>query len=324
LAILAEYENYDPSAPTANSVKRIGDFIKDDSGKEVLRYVNSLVAKAGLGSFQIEDVVLPLALSEVDKSVRSALQLTLRALGELVYRYRTDALILSGRTSRLPAVRSILAESAFLPPHRIIPLHAYRVGSWYPFRDDRSFIGDPKTTAAVGAMVCLLGEGNLQHFNLHADNLSARSTARYFGKVTEDRRLPNEDIFYDQLDLEDPNYQLPDGCSFEFRGPMVLGFKQLKPTWWPATKQYFISYATQEDAAAVNRVMPLQVVLRLKPNKVKDPQTREDYVLYQEFEIQRIVDKSGSTVGKNRLRLRLQSLDEVQGYWLDTGILLGK
>lgn len=64
-----------------------------------------------------------------------------------------------------------------LPPHRIVSLHQFRVGQWYPFRDFRGTVGDPKTTAAVGALICLLGDGRLHNFNFHCpDRLEPRST----------------------------------------------------------------------------------------------------------------------------------------------------
>ena len=43
-----------------------------------------------------------------------------------------------------------------LPPERVISLHEYRVGAWYPFRDARLRVEDPKTTVAVGAMIAAL------------------------------------------------------------------------------------------------------------------------------------------------------------------------
>ena len=67
--------------------------------------------------------------------MRSVFLEMLQALSEIVYRYRADLLILSGRPSRLPAVRAILEETAALPSHRLISLHQFRVGPWYPFRD---------------------------------------------------------------------------------------------------------------------------------------------------------------------------------------------
>src|SRR3546814_6822672 len=95
----------------------------------------------------------------------------LQTLGEMVWRYRCDLMLLSGRPSRLPAVAAILRETACLSPTRIVPLHSFRVGRWYPFRDARATISDPKTTAAVGAMICLLAEGHLPNFNFRPDLL---------------------------------------------------------------------------------------------------------------------------------------------------------
>ena len=130
----------------------------------------------------------------------------------MVWRYRTDLLLLSGRPSRLPAVRDCLREAAILPPHRIVlPLHLYRVGQWYPFRDYQATIADPKTTACVGAMLCLLGEGQLQNFNFRSDELKPQSTARFFGKLDRNNRLLKADEYYDNLDLDDPDYELPHG-----------------------------------------------------------------------------------------------------------------
>src|SRR3546814_13749317 len=78
----------------------------------------------------------------------------LQTLGEMVWRYRCDLMLLSGRPSRLPAVAAILRETACLSPTRIVPLHSFRVGRWYPFRDARATISAPKTTAAVRPVNC--------------------------------------------------------------------------------------------------------------------------------------------------------------------------
>jgi hypothetical protein len=246
----------------------------------------------------------------------------LRALGEIVYRYRCDVLILSGRTSRLPAVRALIEECAALPTHRVIALHQFRVGEWYPFRDDRSTVGDPKTTAAVGAMICLLGDGMLQNFNFQSNRLRPRSTAKYFGKVGQDSRLLKEDEFYDDLDLDNPEYQLPEATFFEFRGPMPLGFRQLPVAWWPASRLYFIDYKTPADAREYNPWTPIKVKLKRSGKKGEEKVTKEEYVDNPNLligEAKDLKDRSLAT----KLVLRLQTLDQPQGYWLDTGILLG-
>src|SRR3546814_11679602 len=102
----------------------------------------------------------------------------LQTLGEMVWRYRCDLMLLSGRPSRLPAVAAILRETACLSPTRIVPLHSFRVGRWYTFRDARATISDPKTTAAVGALICLLAEGPLTNFQFPSPLLNPAPTAR--------------------------------------------------------------------------------------------------------------------------------------------------
>lgn len=324
LGLLQAYESFDPLAPVPATTRKFSEFFSADAmpSEELLGYVNAAVAKAGLPNFKVEDMEFEVSLPAIDLTVRSVFIDMLRALGEIVHRYRCDVLILSGRTSRLPAVRALIEESAALPTHRVIALHQFRVGEWYPFRDDRSTVGDPKTTAAVGAMICLLGDGMLQNFNFQSNQLRPRSTAKYFGKVGQDSRLLKEDEFYDNLDLDNVEYELPEDSSFEFRGPMPLGFRQLPVAWWPASRLYFIDYATPDDARVVNPWTPVKVKLTRRGGTATNKITEERYIDNPNLRIKEAKDRRDSSVS-TKLVLRLQTLDQPQGYWLDTGILLG-
>ena len=69
-------------------------------------------------------------------------------------------------------------------PDRIVPMHRYRVGSWYPFRDPMTnTIGDPKTTSAVGGLLCALSETQISNFKLYTSRFAMLSTARYIGEM---------------------------------------------------------------------------------------------------------------------------------------------
>lgn len=325
LGMLQEYETYDPLAPRPDGTRAFADFFGADSrpSEDLITHFNAAVAKRGLAGFKLEEMEFKISLPAIDLTVRSAFLEMLRALGEIVHRYRCDLLILSGRTSRLPAVRAILEESGAMPTHRVISLHQFRVGQWYPFRDDQSTVGDPKTTAAVGAMICLLGGGQLQNFNLRSELLRARSTARFFGKLNDDGRLSKADEFYNNLDLDNPSFELPQ-TRHEFRGPMPLGFRQLAVAWWPASRLYYLDYATPDDARALSPMTPLRFALKRKGSNRTDKLTEEEYIENPDLQIESIVDRTDSAPVRNsRLRLRLQTLDQAQGYWLDTGILLG-
>ena len=324
LGLLQDYEGYDPLAPAPATSRAFKDFFKGDNPptKALLDHVNQELAQMGARDFKLEEMSFEVSLPDIDRTVRSVFQEMLRALGEIVARYRCDMLILSGRTSRLPAVRAILEECAALPSHRILPLHLFRVGQWYPFRDWRSTIGDPKTTAAVGAMICLLGNGQLQNFNFRSNELRLRSTARYFGKLDQSNRLLKEDEFYDNMDLDSIDYELPEQ-PFEFRGPMPLGFRQMPVDRWPASRLYSIDYASPDDARALNPMTPLRITLARAGKKTVNKRTGEEYMDNPELKIKRIEDREGRTVPPSRLRLRLQTIGQQQGYWLDTGILWG-
>ncbi len=323
LGMLQEYETYDALAPVESFSRKFSNFFNVDNTptSELVGYVNAELAKKGARDFRLEDMEFEIDPVQIDLTVRSVFQEMLQALGEVVHRYRCDVLILSGRTSRLPAVRQILEESGAIPSHRIVSLHQFRVGRWYPFRDYRATVGDPKTTAAVGAMICLLGNGELQNFNFRSNYLRPKSTARYFGKLDQANRLLKADEFYNNLDLDNVDYELPES-TFEFRGPMPLGFRQLDVDWWPATRLYYIDYASPEAARKYNPETPLAVSIKRAGGRTKNPLTGEEFIDNPGLAI-RGVKGQKSTVPPSMLKLRLQTLNDSQGYWLDTGILLG-
>lgn len=316
LKLIAAYENWDRFSRDSLEHIKLGELFGDpgSAGAAVISSVNAAVAREGVREFDLADVSLPVEPHAIDLTVRGVTLEMLQAMGEIVYRARADMLILSGRPSRMPAIQDVLSESMAIPPHRVVPLHSFRVGSWYPFRDYDGTISDPKTTAAVGALLCLLGEGRLRNFNFRSDELKTKSTARYFGKLDRDSRLREDDVYYAGLDLEDEDYLLPEE-PFEFRGPMTLGFRQFDADWWPGSRLYHLDYASAADAADLNARTPLMVTLE-RNNR------RENKEIVDAFQIRRIEDRDGATVRSNRLRLRLQTIERQEGYWLDTGVLM--
>ncbi|MFZ3119607.1 MAG: virulence factor SrfB, partial [Variovorax sp.] len=118
------------------------------------------------------------------------------------------------------------------------------------------------------------------------------------------------------------DYELPEK-PFEFRGPMPLGFRQVPVDRWPASRLYNIEYATEQDAKTLSPMTPLRITLRRKADTETNRRTGEQYMKNPALEIKRIEDREGRTVPSARLRMRLQTIGQQEGYWLDTGILLG-
>ena len=317
LALLARYESSEEGVAEGRQTLAFGELFADDAPGlgALVGWFNGEVARHGSAGFDLARMEFTVELDQIAQTVRSVLGPMLSALAELVWRYRCDLLLLSGRPSRLPAVHELMSEALPMLTGRIVPLHRFRVGPWYPFRDLQARIDDPKTTAAVGAMICALAEGGMEHFNFRSDRLRLqRSTARYFGRLDGNGRIPAEDTYY-EADLDDPERDLPER-SFEFRGVMALGFRQFPNAWWPATRLYSLGYAGEERRRQLHAMTPIHVQLR-RSRRGGGEELGEDL----EIESALTSAESGSRQVSRALALKLQTMDDGEGYWLDTGVL---
>nr|WP_294509956.1 virulence factor SrfB [uncultured Rhodopila sp.] len=324
IALLGEYEGYDEMAPPSPEERPVHSFFPHFSPPPPIlcAAIERSVREAGAGDgFKLLDLPIAVDMVDVDRVVRSLMTDMLRALMEVACRYNVDLVLLSGRPSRFPAIKKIIIESSAVVPHRVIAMHEFRVGQWYPFRSRDARITDPKTTAAVGAMICLLAEGHMANFNFRSDRLVARSVARYLGKIETSSRLQKQDVYYSDLDLENPDWAMPEK-SFEFRGPMGLGVRQFVNEWWPATLLYTIDY---EDEAARVRLQP-QTPLSIQLKRERTQRTSgAPQGQMTEANDRLVVDRLESARGSVRrqsLSMRLQTMRNRDGYWLDTGILV--
>ncbi|TWT08797.1 virulence factor SrfB [Reyranella sp. CPCC 100927] len=317
LELLLACEAYQPQEATPAPESRPFDSFFSPGARpsaEVVAFVNDAARKRGARDFDLRKVMVPIDLQGIDDTVQAEIKNVLTPLCELVYTYDCDLLLLTGRPSRLPAMKSLALKLLPLSPDRVVPLHEYRVGDWYPFRDNRLRVGDPKTTVAVGAMICVLGQSQLQGFSFRSDKLRARSTARYIGSIELAGRLLRQDTYFSNVDLDNPEYQLPEK-PFEFRAPITIGFRQVDLERWPTTRLYYLEYASKRDGDALSRRTPLFVTFkRARP-------TERGGVDTENIDIATVVDRDGNNVNRRSLTLRLQTLAQSEGYWLDTGAL---
>ena len=317
LEFLRAAETYDPTSGVITAEPRPYDSFFPGGGKpsqEVVTFVNDAVRKRGAKDFDLKATEFPIDLVELDKTVRAEMARVLAPLAEIVHAYDCDVLLLSGRPSRLPGIRALLMELLPLPPERVIALHEYRVGAWYPVRDARLRVEDPKTTVAVGAMIAALAQSQLPDFSFRSDLLRSKSIARFIGKLDGGGRLQKEDLVYRDVDLDNREYELPE-ISFEFRGPMWLGARQLDLVRWPAARLYALEFAKPEYAERHARETPFKIALsRVKP---KDKDSGD----VERFRLRQVTNRDGRAVALDRLTLRLQTLPRREGYWLDTGML---
>lgn len=309
LELLHHYENTDLSVGNEAVTLRLADVYPAGSGphEQVVRFLEDAVRAAGGQNFKLADVAFNATMLALDTTVRRILGQVLSDLCEVVYLYDCDYLLISGRPCRLPAIRAAILAKLPSPPDRIVSLHTYRVGDWYPFRAVSGRLTDPKTTAAVGAMVCALSEGQLYKFNLRSRELGMKSTARFVGVLEQTGRLKQENVLFANLELEDRKTRLPE-ATFDFYAPVFLGFRQLAVERWPATPLYRVTFAHPRDASA--KALPLKVTLERSTDENVD----------LDFKVIAVTDSAGNQQPNGVVLLKLQTLKDEYGYWLDTGI----
>ena len=316
LAVLRAYEQIEGRQSGEVLRASIGDILGADlaGAARALRYLEAAAENAGARGFRMQDVVVAADTRRIEPVIISVLGPMLADLCEVVWCYDCDVLLLSGRPSRLRAVTDIVLAKTPVPPHRIIGMHRYRVGDKYPFRDAANRIDDPKTTAAVGAALSVLAEGRLRNFTLRTRALAMRSTARIIGRMDNNGQIRAANELLTNLDLDGPPAQ-DVTFTVQFQNTTQIGFRQLPIERWAATPLYLMEFTNPENAQSFD--LPLRVTVRRQEGDSEN----EDPALRETFRVEEIEDASGDRQPERVVRLRLQTIDDQDGYWRDTGRL---
>lgn len=298
----------------------------DEEGKSglppaLIAYIEDAVRDLG-ADFTLADLELSFLREEVDAAAREVFQQALSNMGEVIHHLGVDVVLLTGRPSRLPAVRSIVEEMMVVPPHRLISMHSYKTGRWYPFRDPvTQRIGDPKSTVAVGGMLIALAEARIPNFKVTTRAFRMQSTARYIGEMDSTGQITDARLLFSDLDLD----ARPQASDLEavttMYAPMYLGARQLPLERWTTMPLYRLDFATP---AAETRA-PLRVTFeRAEFDEDPDNETSETVLrreaMREAFSITEVEDAEGTAMKTGEVKLRLHTLGFEDEYWIDTGL----
>lgn len=322
LRILKEYENYDVfSAENKLSGATFGSLLSEVEipTESVLNYVNIPISKVLGRTFNILDVPVKVNLAQIHGlfiTEHYDICRTFKALCEIVNSYQCDVLLLTGRPSRLPGVQAYFKSRLPLPVGRILPLHGYKTGSWYPFHK-QGRIDDPKTTAAVGAMLCFLSKNSrIPNFYFSSTKIQAYSTVKYIGLLSNNNTIQDSDVYYSDINLDNEDYDFPDH-AFEVRGKTRLGFRQLNVERWAASPLYVLSI---ENPEVRERLVSNGVVLNVSLG-IKKSRDRSGYS--ENFYIKQVQATDGRSVRNGDVKLSLNTMLDAglndSQYWLDSG-----
>lgn len=312
LALIADYELTDPRRPATPLRRRCIDLLGQSRVSPPVRaHLARTAERAGAVGFDLDEIEFTMDPAAMAGAVHSVAGGMIADLCEVISAYGCDVLLLTGRPSRMPAVRALVQANLPLFPDRIVAMDRYEVGGWYPFRSLDFLIQDPKTTAAVGALLCRICEGMTRGFVFRASRLKMRSTARYIGAMDLDGRIVERNVVLADADLDAD--KAAESFTLKMGGPLLLGFRQLPLERWKTTPLYYVYFT---DPAGVAR---LDTPLTLTFERID----RRDATL-EDFRLTDVEDALGHS-RKDKVGFRLQTIPMDQeaagGYWLDTGVL---
>ena len=296
----------------------------DYTPPEILQYIERAARDCGAESWRLSDFVLSTSREDVDAISREVFQKVLSNMCEVIDHLGCDIVLLTGRPSRLPAVRSIVEEMMVVPPHRLISMHRYKTGRWYPFRDPvTQRIGDPKSTVAVGGMLIALSESRIPNFKVTTEAFQMRSTARFIGEMDRNGQILRERVLFSDIDLDKKGKSGDQIATLKFFSPIHIGARQLDLERWTTTPLFRLDFA-DINKGAQKRPTPFQVTLEKDEDDDGEGQDAVSILrresLREAFRIAEILDADGDEMKASELSLKLQTLGFEDDYWIDTGV----
>ncbi len=253
-------------------------------------------------------------------------------ISSLLSYYACDIVLLSGRPTSLKPLIDLFLDYYAISPNRLKTMNDYRVGRWYPEDKRYPFINgngnflNPKSIITTGAMIGHLAEKGLNGFTLNLSELKAKLLPKtnYFGKLNDDTL-----IYLETYISPDNNYATIQVPSLPFR----IGVRQLDIEAYPSRPFYTFDYndykiedrvrGRLDDNPPQNQVeegiraekerirggMPLKLTIERDLN--------EDI---EKLKLVEITDREGNALNAKFFDLQIQSMSEVENFWLDSGI----
>lgn len=246
--------------------------------------------------------------------------------------YGCDIVLVSGRPASLKVLTDLFLKYYAISPNRLKPMNDYRVGRWYPqdkrykFIDGNGFFTNPKSIITTGAMIGhRASNGGLNGFNLNLEELIKKliSKTNYFGKLDGQLKYA-ETIISPQINRIqiEVNYL-----------PNRIGVRQIDVASYPSRPFYTLSFNESkledrvrgrlDDDCSIDEVQKGIDAEKLTITKNFPLKVTIERELNEDIELLRIVDiigNDGNQITLNFINLQVQSMSEIENFWLDSGI----
>lgn len=297
-------------------------FSKEPPSKEVL------AAFERHFEMPLQDIVWEFDYDVVSRHIERSMDELLRIIATIMYAYDCDIILLSGRPTSLKPIKDTFLKYFPVAPNRLIILNKHRIGTWYSYVDEFGVINNSKSIVPLGAMIGYLASsaGGYNNFSLDLSVLGEKltPTTEYF--------LVNDTHASINKSFITPTNQL--GKVKENSFPIYIGCKQYDLSLYPVRPFYVLDF---NEEAIVNRIKAEHEGEDLSPQKLQQYYNdhkakilrfspleftieREDYQEGKEkLKITAIENSMQETIPVNDFQLSVQSLNDPDCYWLDSG-----
>lgn len=276
--------------------------------------------------FKFQEIRWKLSAQRINDIVERFFEPFIKQLSVLLHTMKCDFVLLAGRPTSLDKIGELFLKFYPVSPDKIITLNDYRVGRWYPFQNGTGYFTNQKSIVAVGAAISMTGGSldKLQGFRLNMDYVKKRlvSTAQYMGVYNRvGQRISNIFLSPDQ-----------NRDKFQVSSlPLMVGFKRLPAKTYRGRMIYLLDFNDKKIAEKrLNRypnLSPEQLEREVDDFKIKLKNRMPFYIKisrdYRDdremIHIDSITDSRREDISSRFFTLKLKTLDEDKGYWLDTG-----
>ena len=211
-------------------------------------------------------------------------------------------------------------------PNRLIVLNKHRIGKWYPFADEHGFIHNSKSIVAIGAMIGYLASntGRLTDFSLDLSELGTKikPTTDYF--VVKDAKVSTNKSFITP--------ETASGTITVNSFPVYIGCRQYDMRLYPvrpflvldidrnAITNRLRSQHPDKSEGELTDIVNRYCALLIGKVPLSFTLEREDFDDDKEhLTISNIENESGDNISTSDFCLTIQSLNDPDCYWLDSG-----
>ncbi|KGE13499.1 virulence factor SrfB [Sphingobacterium deserti] len=273
----------------------------------------------GFSFLEIRWKISSLAVNEIVSSVFEGL---VRQMCLVINQFECDFVVLSGKPASLLSYEELFKKYLFVSPTNVINLNTYWIGKWYPFADNLGNVDDPKTIVAVGAIIALMSARlkKIQDFNLNTVELTKQlnSTADYIISKAENVKeviltpQKNEQTFLIKSIPFEFGYAKYLSRNYTYSGMyrLTIDPKQMEEVIrnrFVGRDAQFYEEQLDRERGEILRHLPLKITISRDWEESKEI-----------LKIEHIEDSEGNEKPGRFFQLHYQTLDSVQGYWLDT------